>query len=342
MAAPVSVLPAWLAENDLSPADVGGIIRTAAEQGRTDALEWLSTEKLCTLDNCRENEDEALFRAICNDHVEVLEWLHKQGATTAEICRAAGVLPFVKSIAVLEWLDKQGAATPDDCRAEDNELLANAASDDNVAVLEWLASRLTFAEFAQHEALDAWSHFRRRDLVVDTPLKVRKWLERRNMSLASTYVAVIIQRAAEENRLDVLEWLSANGLCTTEECRDGEYDDDGVLQRAIDLNRIEVLLWLDRQGAATADDCRRIAALRIVDEGLRDLDEEEDRADGLVVLEWLAGKLTLAEFESVGRQDVWRRVWLRPFRRTMLTLVLAGGRKKRLPPELWEMVEDFY
>jgi hypothetical protein len=341
MAAPVPVLPTWLAENGLSLADVGGIIRRAAEQGRMDALEWLSTEKLCTLDNCREHEDEALSEAVRNGRMEVLEWLRKQGAATAEICRAAEVLPFAKSVAVLEWLDKQGAATPDDCRAEDNELLSFAALVGDTAVLEWLASRLTLAEFAEHEAHNVWWHFRRRNLVVDTPPKVRKWLERKNMSLASTHAAVIMERAAAANRIDVLEWLSANGLCTAEECRNDSRDhgDCFVLERAIEKSQIKVLLWLDRQGAATADDCRTISALEIVDDNLEGLDEE-DQADSLVVLEWLAGKLTLAEFESVGRQDVWHRVRLS--RQTMLTLVLAGGRKKRLPPELWEEVEDFY
>ena len=39
MAAPVSALPAWLAENGLSLANVGGIIRTAAELDRVDVLE---------------------------------------------------------------------------------------------------------------------------------------------------------------------------------------------------------------------------------------------------------------------------------------------------------------
>jgi hypothetical protein len=57
------------------------------------------------------------------------------------------------------------------------------------------------------------------------------------------------------------------------------------------------------------------------------------------VLEWLAAKLTLAEFAKLGRENVWWQVR----RKNMLALVVAGKRKQlRLPPELWELVERWY
>jgi hypothetical protein len=57
------------------------------------------------------------------------------------------------------------------------------------------------------------------------------------------------------------------------------------------------------------------------------------------VLEWLATKLTLAEFAKCRCENVWWQVK----RKSMLALVVTGKRKKlRLPPELWELVEKWY
>jgi hypothetical protein len=57
------------------------------------------------------------------------------------------------------------------------------------------------------------------------------------------------------------------------------------------------------------------------------------------VLEWLATKLTLAEFAECKYEIVWLQVR----RESMLALVVAGKRRKiRLPPELWELVEQWY
>jgi N6-adenosine-specific RNA methylase IME4 len=47
----------------------------------------------------------------------------------------------------------------------------------------------------------------------------------------------------------------------------------------------------------------------------------------------------LTEFAKLGRENVWWQVR----RKSMLALVVAGKRKKiRLPPELWELVEQWY
>jgi N6-adenosine-specific RNA methylase IME4 len=57
------------------------------------------------------------------------------------------------------------------------------------------------------------------------------------------------------------------------------------------------------------------------------------------VLEWLATKLTLTEFAQFGRGNLWQQMR----RKSMLVLVVAGKRKKlRLPPELWELVEQWH
>jgi hypothetical protein len=156
----------------------------------------------------------------------------------------------------------------------------------------------------------------------------------------------VLRNAAAHGNLAVLEWLRLQGAATPDDCR-GDFNE--ALVDAAGGGHRAVLEWLDKQGAATPDDCRihdndvlHIADFHADVDFQADVRDPSAVARAVDVLEWLAGKLTLAEFESVGRQDVWRRVWLCPFRRTMLTLVLAGGRKKRLPPELLEMVEDFY
>jgi len=50
----------------------------------------------------------------------------------------------------------------------------------------------------------------------------------------------------------------------------------------------------------------------------------------------------LTEFAQFGRENVWRQVQQQVRRKSMLALVVAGKRKKlRLPPELWELVEQW-
>jgi N6-adenosine-specific RNA methylase IME4 len=97
-----------------------------------------------------------------------------------------------------------------------------------------------------------------------------------------------------------------------------------------------VLEWLNERipGGATAEDCRadNNAALRLA-----------AHYGHVGVLEWLATKLTSAEFARFGCENVWRQVQQQVRRKSMLALVVAGKRKKlRLPPELWELVEQWY
>jgi len=56
-----------------------------------------------------------------------------------------------------------------------------------------------------------------------------------------------------------------------------------------------------------------------------------------VLLEWLARRLTAAEFTAVNQSDVWRRVQSR-IRMSLLTLLLSDRRRgvRRLPAEVWE------
>ena len=94
-----------------------------------------------------------------------------------------------------------------------------------------------------------------------------------------------------------------------------------------------MLDWLHQRGV-TADDCRSIHnyALR-----------QAVFYERTKVLEWLATKLTLAEFVLHKCGNVWLRVQHQARKTSMLTLVVAGKHRQiRLPPELWELVEKLY
>jgi hypothetical protein len=105
-----------------------------------------------------------------------------------------------------------------------------------------------------------------------------------------------------------------------------------IVINAATKNRVDVLEWLHERipGGVTAEDCRadNNYALRCA-----------AHYGHVAVLEWLATKLTLAEFAKLGRENVWLQVR----RGSMLALVVAGKRKKmRLPPELWDLVVQWY
>ena len=195
------------------------------------------------------------------------------------------------------------------------------------------------------------------------PAEIRKFLRNHNLS----NVGGIIQDAAKNNRIDVLEWLHEHtpGGATAEDCRT---NNNAALWLAADQGHVAVLEWLNERipGGATAEDCRaennaalwsaagqgHVAVLEWLNEHIPGGATAEDCRAGnnyalqcaayyghVAVLEWLATKLTLAEFVQFGCENVWRQVR----RKSMLALVVAGKRKKiRLPPELWELVEQWY
>ena len=159
------------------------------------------------------------------------------------------------------------------------------------------------------------------------PAEIREFL--RNHSL--TNAGAIVGNAATKNRVDVLNWLHEHipGGITAEDCR---ADNNYALRHAARAGHMDVLEWLHEHipGGVTAEDCRteNKYALRWA-----------AYFGHVAVLEWLATKLTLAEFVQFGRGDLWQQMR----RKSTLALVVAGKRKKiRLPPELWELVEQWY
>jgi len=196
------------------------------------------------------------------------------------------------------------------------------------------------------------------------PAEIREFLRNHNLS----NVWAIIQSAVTRNRVDVLEWLHERipGGAAAEDCRTKNHY---ALRRAACDGHVAVLEWFHGHtpGGVAAEDCRsdnnntlllcaayhgHVAVLEWLHQHIPGgITVEDCRTDNnaalrwaagnghVAVLEWLATKLTLAEFAQFGRENVWRQVW----RKSVLALVVAGKRKKlRLPPELWELVEQWY
>ena len=197
------------------------------------------------------------------------------------------------------------------------------------------------------------------------PAEIRKWLQQKGLILSD--VRGIIRDAASCGRIDVLEWLHKHtpGGVTAEDYRS---ENNFALRLAAHYEHIAVLDWLHQHipGGVTAEDCRsdnnfalRLAACnghvavldwlhKCIPGGFTAEDCRSNNNDALRwaayygcmdALEWLAAKLTLAEFAEFKRENVWLQVR----KKSMLALVVAGKRRKiRLPPELWNLVQQWY
>ena len=165
------------------------------------------------------------------------------------------------------------------------------------------------------------------------PAGIRKWLQQNGCNLSC--VREIIEKAAQNGHVAVLEWLHRCmlGGVTAEDCRSGN---NAAIRLAAQNGHVGVLEWLHKHipGGATAEDCRAYDNYAL---------HWAARYGCVPVLEWLATKLTLAEFAKCKCENVWWQMQLQVRRESMLALVVAGKRKKiRLPPELWELVEQRY
>jgi hypothetical protein len=82
--------------------------------------------------------------------------------------------------------------------------------------------------------------------------EIKKWLARNDLSLDAAHTGSIVVRAIRESRLDILKWLHGQpGIA--EACRASNRD---PLRGAAIYGKMDILEWLDAQGAVTPDDCR--------------------------------------------------------------------------------------
>jgi len=263
-----------------------------------------------------------VVRAATESRLDILKWMHGQPGI-AEACRASNRDPLrgaaiYGKMDVLEWLDAQGAVTPDDCRANNFEILFRAMNVYQTTAAKWLFQRLDdggkaeFIELCRRETnYSLWHGNFNHDLVM-------------------------------------MNWMRQLGVVSAETCRERK---NGILYAAVRDGSITVLEWLESFGAATAEDFRSNQCNALNAAVLH---------FNPAVMEWVARRLPLAEVEEAvrageywdytpGRDDFilmlrnfWELVRRREAHETMLALVAAGKRKKRrLPPELWEMINNF-
>jgi hypothetical protein len=126
--------------------DVNLLVATAAKDQRLDVLEWLGIHvRTLVLAVCRNGETNALSWAALKGNIDLLNFLEKIGAASANDCTASKVLQYAAlkgHMEVLKWLDQRNMATVANCIADDNRALRMAVMMDRHEVQHWLAERL--------------------------------------------------------------------------------------------------------------------------------------------------------------------------------------------------------
>ena len=126
--------------------DMDSLVAAAAKDQRLDVLEWLLIHvRTLVLTVCKNGEINALSWAALKGNIDLLNFLEKIGAASANDCTASKVLQYAAlkgHMEVLEWLDRRNMATVVHCIADNNRALRMAVMMDRREVQRWLANRL--------------------------------------------------------------------------------------------------------------------------------------------------------------------------------------------------------